>query len=143
MFRKFILNRAAQTAVGKVAGKYAGKYVGPDQVLDVKLGWTLLRDRRVPLSKKALGVFLGAGATAALLAAEVPLGALLALLLPGAGLGLDALMDVAEIAVGPALFASLLMPYIAPKNVVQQVRMEQYGKPIPVDVTPKPSVSGR
>lgn len=129
MIKKLVMNRVAHS----VAGKYAAQYVGPNQILDAKLGWTLLRDKRVPMGKKALALALGAGATAALLAAELPLNALVALILPGIGFGLDAIMDSAEVVVGPVLFASLVLPHLAPKNVVQQIRAERYGTPVLVN----------
>ena len=138
MIQKLVLNRVAHS----VAGKYAANYVGPNRVLDAKLGWALLRDKRIPLSKKAIALALGSGATAALLAAELPLNALIGLLLPGIGFGLDALMDSAEVVVGPVMFASLLLPHLAPKEIVQQVRAERYGTPVLVN-TPQSAPSNR
>ena len=123
MIQKLVLSRVAHS----VGGKYAAQHIGPNRAIDAKLGWALIRDRRVPLVKKMLALGLGTGATFALLAAEVPLNALLALLLPGIGLGLDAVMDSMEVVVGPILMASLLMPHLAPKAIVQQVRAERYG----------------
>ena len=126
MIQKLVLNRVAHS----VGGKYAAQYVGPNRAIDAKLGWALIRDRRVPLVKKVLALGLGTGATFALLAAELPLNALIGLLLPGIGFGIDAVVDSMEVVAGPILIASLLMPHLAPKTVVQQVRAERYGIPV-------------
>ena len=50
--------------------------------LDIKLGFSMLKDRRVPLRFKLLALGLGAGLIALLIGLEFPLEWLLAVVLP-------------------------------------------------------------
>lgn len=85
-------------------------------ILDFRTGFRLLRDRRVPLTTKIVALALGLALTSMLLALEIPLEALMGMFLSVLGVGLDLLVDGAEVLVMPVLFASLLMPHLAPRG---------------------------
>src|SRR5689334_13584892 len=65
-------------------------------MLDIGLGFSLLKDRRVPLRSKGMAQLLGGVATAALIALELPVEALVALLMNLPGVGLDFVIDGLE-----------------------------------------------
>ncbi len=94
--------------------------------LDIKLGFSMLKDRRVPLRHKLLAVGLGAGLIALLIGLEFPLEALLALV-PGVGLFLDAMTNTMEALLGTAGVAAILLPHLAPKLLTLQMRNERAG----------------
>ena len=99
----------------------------PWKALDLKLGYALLRDRRVPFRSKAASLALGLGALVLVGILELPVEAILAALVPLIGLGGDLLLDGVEIIVGPLLAACLVLPYLAPSAVVAQIRRERAG----------------
>ena len=96
-------------------------------VLDAQLGFAMLRDRRVPIGSKLLALALGAGGIALLINLELPLEAVLALVLPLIGFMGDAVVNGLEGVVGPVVLASLLLPHLAPTDVAQTIRMERAG----------------
>jgi hypothetical protein len=67
---------------------------------------------------------------------ELPREAVLAFLLPVVGLGLNFAIDGAELVALPLLFGAALLPYLAPKHLVEQALAERNG-PIPVRVNAK------
>jgi hypothetical protein len=103
----------------RVARQAAQKHIGEGATLDPKRGWAMLRDRNVPVGAKALSLVLGTALTAALVSLEVPLETLLGLFFPVAGVAADVLMDGAEMILCPLLFATLILPFVAPKPVAQ------------------------
>lgn len=92
--------------------------------LDPKFGFQLLRDGRVPLKAKASALALGVGAVLVLEILELPLQTALMLLLPFVGLAADFALDGVEILAGPLLVASLTLPHLAPREIVEQIRAE-------------------
>ncbi|PQV62493.1 hypothetical protein B1R32_1316 [Abditibacterium utsteinense] len=92
--------------------------------LDPKFGLKLLRDRRIPLKSKVAAFALGLGAVVVLEILELPLQTALALLLPFIGLAADFALDGVELLAGPLLFATLMLPYLAPRDIVEQIRAE-------------------
>lgn len=95
--------------------------------LDIKLGFSMLKDRRVAFRPKLLAVGLGAGLIALLLALEFPLESVLAVAIPGLGLVVDALTDAMEAIIGTVGVATMLLPHLAPKLLTQQIRNERAG----------------
>jgi hypothetical protein len=93
--------------------------------LDAKLGFALLKDRRVPMRSKLAALALGGGITAALIALEVPFEMVLAAL--AVGLIPDVMIDSLEGVLGPILFGCLILPHLAPAELVQQIRLERAG----------------
>ena len=94
-------------------------------ILDVKLGFALMRDRRVPLRVKAAALVMGLVLTAIVEGLELPIEGLLSVLLPVLGAVGDVVLDGAETVAGPLVLGSLLLPYLAPKDVVARVRAER------------------
>jgi hypothetical protein len=93
--------------------------------MNAPLGYALLRDRRVSLRPKlaALGIGLAVAGFVELL--QIPLESVFALVLPIVGVAGDVTLDGAEAVILPVLVATLLMPYLAPPDIVQQLRMER------------------
>lgn len=91
--------------------------------LDFKLGLRLLRDSRVPLKSKIGGLGLGLGAVFILEILELPLQTAL-MLLPFVGIAADLALDGVELLAGPIIVASLVLPYLAPREIVEQIRAE-------------------
>jgi hypothetical protein len=129
--------RAVHTAVGS--------HLQPGGALDVRFGFALLRDRRVPLRYKILALLLGAGLVGLLISLELPLEGILAVMLPFLGILLDGVADGLEAIVGPVVFASLILPFLVPRPLLMQLRAERMGIPgetvIDVDATPPPLAS--
>lgn len=95
------------------------------KLLDIQLGYALLRDRRVSLKTKGFAFAVGVAAVALLTLLEIPLEEIIAMLVPFlGGLG-DIALDGAEAVFGPLLLALVLLPYLAPRSVVKQVRRER------------------
>jgi hypothetical protein len=94
-------------------------------LLDVKLGFALMRDRRVPLRSKLAALLLGIGITGLVEFLELPVEGILSLLLPILGAAGDIVVDGAEMIAGPLLLASLLLPFVAPRSLVDQIRSER------------------
>ena len=67
--------------------------------MNVQLGYALLRDRRVPLRPKLIALAIGAAVVG--------------------------FTELLEAIFGPVLIATLLLPYLAPDPVVQQIRAER------------------
>ena len=94
-------------------------------ILDVRFGFALMKDGRVPLRSKLMAVLLGAGVTALVEGFEVPVEVVFAALLPILGAAGDVVMDGAEAVAGPILMGTLLLPYLAPRDVVERIRAER------------------
>lgn len=86
--------------------------------LDIGYGFSLFKDRRVPVTTKLLAIGLGLVLTVALEILELPLEAVLAALLPFAGLAIDAAVDGVEFVVLPFVFAAIILTRLAPKTLV-------------------------
>lgn len=112
LFRKAVSGGAA-----KVAGRS----------LDPKFGLKLLRDSRVPSKAKISAFALGLGAVFVLEILELPLQLALTFLLPFVGLAADFAIDGIELLAGPLLVATLTLPYLAPREIVEQIRAESEG----------------
>jgi len=94
-------------------------------LLDVRLGFALMRDRRVPLRSKVLALLIGLGITALVEVLEIPMEGILSVLLPILGAAGDVVIGGAEIIAGPLLLAGALLPFLAPRGVVEQIRSER------------------
>jgi hypothetical protein len=69
---------------------------------------------------------LGAGLVVlgAIQVLQIPLESILAFVLPGVGAAGDVAVDGAEAIVVPVLVATLLMPHLAPRSIVEELRAE-------------------
>ncbi|MEY2485950.1 MAG: hypothetical protein QOH39_1598 [Verrucomicrobiota bacterium] len=99
----------------------------PWKAFDLKLGYALLRDRRVRFRSKAASLAIGLGVLVLVGVLELPVEEIIAAVVPFAGVGGDLLLDGVEIIVGPLLVACLVLPYLTPSNVVAQIRRERAG----------------
>ena len=97
----------------------------PRKLLDVKLGYALLCDRRVPLRCKAGALLIGVAVLAILLCLEFPIEEILAMALPFIGIVGDVGLDGVEAIIVPIAVTCLLMPFLAPAAIVDQVRRER------------------
>jgi hypothetical protein len=93
--------------------------------MDIQLGYALLRDRRVPIRPKLLALAIGAAVVGFTELLQIPLESLFAVILPIVGIAGDVVLDGVEAVFGPVLIATLLLPYLAPDPVVQQIRAER------------------
>ena len=93
--------------------------------MNAALGYALLRDRRVSLRPKLVALGVGLAAVGLIELLQLPLESVLALLLPAVGAATDIAVDGVEAVVVPVLVATLLMPYLAPPSIVQQLRAER------------------
>ena len=92
--------------------------------MNMTLGYALLRDRRVPIRTKLIALGIGAAGVGAIELLQLPLEGVLAALLPLVGAAGDLTLDGAEAVIGPVLIATLLLPHLAPADLVRQVRAE-------------------
>jgi len=93
--------------------------------MNAPLGYALLRDRRVPLRPKLVALGVGFAAAGLIEVLQIPLESVFALVLPLVGAAGDIAIDGAEAVIVPVLVATLLMPYLAPANIVRQLRTER------------------
>jgi hypothetical protein len=95
--------------------------------MNMTLGFALLRDRRVPIRIKLIALGIGAAGVGAIELLQLPVEGVVAALLPFIGAAGDLTLDGAEAVVGPVLIATFLMPYLAPADLVRQIRAEAAG----------------
>lgn len=93
--------------------------------MNIQLGYTLLRDQRVPTRPKLIALAIGAAVVGFIELLQIPLESILAVILPVIGIAGDVILDGAEAAIGTVFIASLLLPYLAPATIVQQIRSER------------------
>jgi len=98
-------------------------------LLDVRLGFTLMRDRRVPLRAKLLAILIGLAVTALVEFLELPVEGVLSMLVPVLGAVGDVVVDGAEAIAGPLLLATTLLPFLAPRRIVDQIHSERAPSP--------------
>ena len=115
---RHFVRRAVATGAQKASGG----------AIDPKFGMKLLRDARVPVKSKIAALALGLGAVFVLEILELPLQTALMFLLPVIGLAADFALDGVELLAGPLLVASLTLQWIAPRDVVDQIRAEGDGR---------------
>jgi hypothetical protein len=92
--------------------------------MKMTLGYALLRDRRVPIRTKLIALGIGAAGVGAIELLQLPVEGVVAALLPLIGAAGDLALDGAEAVIGPVLIATLLLPHLAPADLVQQIRAE-------------------
>jgi hypothetical protein len=92
--------------------------------MNAPLGYALLRDRRVSLRPKFVALGVGLLVMGIIQLLQIPFESILAFVLPGVGAAGDVAVDGAEAVIVPVLVATLLMPYLAPQSIVQELRAE-------------------
>jgi hypothetical protein len=98
-------------------------------LLDVKLGFALMRDRRVPWRSKLAAILMGLLITGVVEGLEIPIEGVLSMLLPLLGAAGDMVLDGVEMIAGPILISAALLPFMAPRDVVAKVRSERAAAP--------------
>ena len=93
--------------------------------MNIRLGYRLLRDRRVPIRAKLMALGIGAACIGALEVLELPLEGVLAAILPLIGITGDIAFDGAEAVVGPVVIATMVLPCLVAPPLVQQIREER------------------
>ena len=93
--------------------------------MNAPLGYALLRDRRVSFRPKVVALGAGLAVAGVIEVLQIPVESVLALFLPIVGAAGDVALDGAEAVIVPVLVATLLMPYLAPPSIVQQLRAER------------------
>ena len=86
-----------------------------------------MRDQRVSILTKLAALASGITLTAILVALEFPLEALIGVVLPFLGFALDFAVDGLEIIVLPLLAATLVIRWLAPKHVVDDILDQRAG----------------
>jgi len=114
---RHLLRKAVSGGAAKIAGN----------AIDPKFGLKLLRDARVPMKSKIAAFALGLAAVFVLEILELPLQTALWLLLPVVGMVADFAVDGIELLAGPLLVATITLPFLAPRDVVEQIRAEGDG----------------
>ena len=92
--------------------------------MNIKLGYRLLRDHRVPIPTKLMALGIGVACIGVLELLELPLEGVLATILPLIGITVDIAFDGAEAVVGPVIIATILLPYLVAPPLIQQIRAE-------------------
>ena len=90
--------------------------------LDLKLGFALLRDKRVTLLTKLAALATGVTLTAILFALEFPIEAIVGALLPFLGVALDFAVDGIEFLILPLLLVAVVIRWMSPKAIVESLR---------------------
>ncbi len=134
-----MMNLAMRLFGKRALNKVAHKHVREGGLFDIRLGFALLRDRRVSVATKALALAMGAGLTSLLVAVEFPLEGIMAAMLPFVGWVIDAAVDGMEVLIVPVLAAMLFLPYLAAKPVVEEIRGERGGMVIDVEPMETPA----
>jgi hypothetical protein len=93
--------------------------------MNIHLGYTLLRDRRISVRSKLIALTVGLAITGLVELLQLPFESVFALLAPVAGAAGDIVIDGAEVVIIPVLVATVLMPYLAPSAIVQELRAER------------------
>jgi hypothetical protein len=93
--------------------------------MSMQLGYALLRNRRVSIPAKLIALGIGAAAVGAIELLQLPVEGVVAALLPFIGAAGDLTLDGTEAIIGPVLIATLVLPHLAPVDIVQQVRAER------------------
>jgi hypothetical protein len=93
--------------------------------MNIQLGYALLRDQRVPIRPKLIALAIGAAVVGFIELLQIPLESVFAVILPIFGIAGDVILDGAEAVIGTVFVATLLLPYLAPSTVVQQIRAER------------------
>jgi len=92
--------------------------------MNIRLGYRLLRDHRVPIRAKLMALGIGAACIGALEVLELPLEAVLAGILPLIGITGDIAFNGAEAIVGPVIIATMVLPYLVAPPLLRQIRAE-------------------
>jgi hypothetical protein len=125
MLKHWLKNPAVRQVGSPVLHIVAHRYVGEGKLFDLRLGFALFKEKRTPVGAKMSALVLGAVAMMGWNLLELPVEALMAFLLPFVGMVFQVAWNGLETVIGSLLFASLILPRIAPQALVHQVRTGQ------------------
>ncbi len=94
-------------------------------LLDLRFGFALMRDRRIPLRFKLLAFLIAFGITGTAELLEIPGETILSALVPILGAIGDVTLDGAEMIAGPIVIGCLLLPFLAPRHLVERIHAER------------------
>lgn len=100
---------------------------GVQKAFDWRLGLHLMRDGRVPSKSKMQAILLGVLALIALEVLELPIQAAMWAFLPLIGFAADAAIDGIEFLAVPFLIATISLPFLAPRAIVDGIRQNRSG----------------
>jgi hypothetical protein len=119
--------------VGRQAVHKAVAHQAKRGKLNPRLGLALLRDKRVPFGVKFKAVVLALMGMLCLNILEIPAEMILMVALPMLGVPINIAWNGLENIVGPILLTALLLPFLAPKEIVEPALMVQDGSVIDVE----------
>ena len=93
--------------------------------MNPRLGYALLRDRRISVRAKLIALGVGAAVVGVVEFLQIPFECVAAMFLPIVGITGDVAVDGAEALIGPVVVATLVLPYLVPASLVQQIRAER------------------
>ncbi len=100
---------------------------GLQKAFDWRLGLHLMRNGHVPAKCKVQAVLLGVLALIALEVLELPIQAAMWAFLPLIGFAADAAIDGIEFLAVPFLIATISLPFLAPRAIVDVIRNARSG----------------
>ena len=100
---------------------------GRHKLIDLKFGYALMWDRRVPIRAKVMAMALAIAITAFVEFLELPVEGLIAGLLSVFGVVGDIALDGFETIAGPIVLSGLLLPFLTPSTILSQIRRERSG----------------
>jgi hypothetical protein len=124
MLKEVLNQAAAKTATAKAAEHAAKNHTGEGKAIDPKFGVKLFKDRRVPVGKKVLALFLGFTTIGLAELLDFPLEVILAPVLGLLSIPLEIASEAIEYTVGVLAISATILPHISPKMLVQQIRAE-------------------
>ena len=119
-----------QTILKMLGGQLLQRAVargGLQKVFDWRLGLQLMRNGRVPVGCKVQAGVLGLLALVALEVLELPIQAAMWAFLPLIGFAADAAIDGVELLAIPFLVATIALPFLAPRDIVDGIRRGRSG----------------
>ena len=119
-----------QTILKMLGGQLLQRAVaqgGLQKVFDWRLGLQLMRNGRVPVACKVQAGVLGLIALVALEVLELPIQAAMWAFLPLIGFAADAAIDGVELLAIPFLVATIALPFLAPRDIVDGIRRGRSG----------------
>lgn len=119
-----------QTILRMLGGQLLQRAVaqgGLSKVFDWRLGVQLMRDGRIPARCKIQAGVLGLLALVALEVLELPIQAAMWAFLPLIGFAADAAIDGVELLAIPFLVATIALPFLAPRDIVDGIRRGRSG----------------
>jgi hypothetical protein len=101
----------------KAAHKIVQQHTRRGGIFDAKYGFTLFKDRSIPVTAKLAALGIGVAVTGLLVAIEAPIEVILGIFLPFVGEAADLLVDGLEVVLFPMLIACMILPRLVRQPV--------------------------